>query len=454
MLKLSCFSSQLFLIKPLRHTVCIPFLCAVFCLPAGAENEVPRARIAGLIGRIKESAIRESSGIVASRRHPGIFWTHNDSGGKPELFAIRLDGSLAGRYQVNDAQARDWEDIAIDGRGFLYIGDIGNNRGDRRDLMIYKVREPETLAERGVLSVQERIPLSYPEGNFNCESLIVTPDGELMVISKHRGDARLYVRRGDAWNEVQRLPIADVATGADMNAAHELAVSSYVGYHVFKPDDKGRYVEKQFLVTPLEQCEAICWVGSKLLLTSEQRGLFQFDPETYGRRGPANPPPPWPLGAEPSVFVPVGDADQAPKTRLAMQRAGDEVACRLTVGKIARGGEVVLLFSTGADNDLRLRRDGTDTAVTMKAKNGRWSTKIAVGAEAKNVLPALDNIELTTVKPTELTFRLLGNWVDRQKAFAFYTRGFGDKPRGWPYSYYRVHGTPAFWARRRQEKRN
>ena len=44
------------------------------------------------IGRLDHPAIREASGIVASRRYPGIFWVHNDSGNPPALYAVRRDG--------------------------------------------------------------------------------------------------------------------------------------------------------------------------------------------------------------------------------------------------------------------------------------------------------------------------------------------------------------------------
>jgi len=33
------------------------------------------------IGRITNPRITESSGVVASRQFPGVFWTHNDGGG-------------------------------------------------------------------------------------------------------------------------------------------------------------------------------------------------------------------------------------------------------------------------------------------------------------------------------------------------------------------------------------
>src|SRR3954470_12775279 len=78
------------------------------------------------IGRLEHPAIREASGIVASRRHPGIFWVHNDSGNPPALYAIRRDGALVRAYRVGVPNV-DWEDIAADGEGHLFLGDTGNN---------------------------------------------------------------------------------------------------------------------------------------------------------------------------------------------------------------------------------------------------------------------------------------------------------------------------------------
>ncbi|RYG42513.1 hypothetical protein EON79_18735, partial [bacterium] len=45
------------------------------------------------IARIALPVIDEGSGIVASRRYPGVFWTHNDSGDAARFFAIKADGT-------------------------------------------------------------------------------------------------------------------------------------------------------------------------------------------------------------------------------------------------------------------------------------------------------------------------------------------------------------------------
>ena len=54
--------------------------------------------------------------MVASRKHPGIFWVHNDSGNPPSLFAVRRDGSLVRSYRVEAANV-DWRTSPSTTRG-------------------------------------------------------------------------------------------------------------------------------------------------------------------------------------------------------------------------------------------------------------------------------------------------------------------------------------------------
>ena len=92
--------------------------------------------------RLDPRWIPEASGIVKSRRHPGIFWVHNDSGNPPLLFAIRGDGRIVRQFRLEIPNI-DWEDIAIDDQGHLYLGDIGNNLGELPIRAIYRIDEPD-----------------------------------------------------------------------------------------------------------------------------------------------------------------------------------------------------------------------------------------------------------------------------------------------------------------------
>jgi len=64
------------------------------------------------VGVLEDRAVDESSGIVASRMTPGMYWTHNDSGDGPFIYALDDLGHSRGVWRITGAVAYDWEDIA------------------------------------------------------------------------------------------------------------------------------------------------------------------------------------------------------------------------------------------------------------------------------------------------------------------------------------------------------
>ena len=132
--------------------------------------------------------IVEPSGLVASRRHPGIFWTHNDSGNPPALFAVRRDGSLVREYKVAAANV-DWEDIGIDDAGHLYLGDIGDNLHVLPVHAILRIDEPDPAEASERPLAATAFHFRYPEGKrFDAEGLFV--DGDRAVVVSKSGDGR------------------------------------------------------------------------------------------------------------------------------------------------------------------------------------------------------------------------------------------------------------------------
>ncbi|MBW2714064.1 MAG: hypothetical protein JRC77_09980, partial [Deltaproteobacteria bacterium] len=85
----------------------------------------------------------EMSGMVKSRQYPDVFWVHGDSGNKPTLYAIDRSGKTIARFLVRGGFNEDWEDIAVDDAGNLYVGDIGNNSFQRKRLTVYQIPEPD-----------------------------------------------------------------------------------------------------------------------------------------------------------------------------------------------------------------------------------------------------------------------------------------------------------------------
>ncbi|HET6648484.1 MAG TPA: hypothetical protein VFH01_14245, partial [Pyrinomonadaceae bacterium] len=150
------------------------------------------------LGSLKDPAIRESSGLVASRSTPGFFWTHNDSGDGPFIYAFDSGGAGKGVWRVSGASAFDWEDMSagpgsIRGQNYLYIGDIGDNNERRSEIIVYRVVEPKINAinsrssktKPAVTESAEAIHLKYPDGKHDAETLMVHPvTGSIFIVTK------------------------------------------------------------------------------------------------------------------------------------------------------------------------------------------------------------------------------------------------------------------------------
>lgn len=150
----------------------------------------PTRRLAG----VQDRALREASALAASQRWPGIYWALNDSGNAPSVFAVDDRGRSRGTFRVEDAQNVDWEALQVgpgrDGGTALYIGDIGDNDRERREVIIYRVPEPEPFQAgarnpNGRTADAEVFKLQYPNGARDAEGLLVHPQtGEILVFSK------------------------------------------------------------------------------------------------------------------------------------------------------------------------------------------------------------------------------------------------------------------------------
>ena len=157
-------------------------------IPALAQYGAPR-----VLADVRISGLKESSGVAASRAHPGLFWSHNDSGGGAWLYAFDRSGKSRGRWKVPSARASDWEDIAIGpgpkrGVSYLYIGDIGDNQSSRKFVTVYRIPEPDPDANAGETARAESFRLRYPDGAHDAEALLVHPKtGDLYIVTKARG---------------------------------------------------------------------------------------------------------------------------------------------------------------------------------------------------------------------------------------------------------------------------
>jgi len=141
-------------------------------------------------------AVTESSGL-ARVEGKETFWTHNDGGGKPEIYEIDLAGNLKSSCELRGVQNVDWEDLATDGQGNLLIGDFGNNQNTRQNLRIYRINLHDLTKSELIqfrYGSQTQFPPRRQERIFDCEAFFAHGDS-LYLFSKNRGgdnQVRMY----------------------------------------------------------------------------------------------------------------------------------------------------------------------------------------------------------------------------------------------------------------------
>ena len=250
--------------------------------------------------------VEETSGLIYWE---DALWTINDSGNPPILFRIdESTGEVVQKITLSDATNVDWEALAQDDE-YIYIGDFGNNSGNRNDLKIYRLKKSDipSSGNANVTSdilnfVYEDYPrerIKRKENNFDCESLIVIEDS-LYLFSKNWGDDKTKLYRlpkvpGDYTAKLlATYDVAGLVTGADYNAeAKEVTLIGYTNnnyvpflwllfdYHnnMLFSGNKRRIDLLNIVAT---QTEAIAYTdGKKGYITSEGNQLFTQSAYTY-----------------------------------------------------------------------------------------------------------------------------------------------------------------------------
>jgi hypothetical protein len=150
--------------------IVVGWVLGLITFPAEGASTLGATKIA----KFKDASIDESSGLAASKRYPGVFWTHNDQGHAPVLFAVNRQGKTLAQFKVTGVNVDDWEDVAVDNAGNVYISDTGNNTGSRDHVQVYLVKEPKPTSS-GSVKVQKTWKLSYPSsGPFNGEAFFIS----------------------------------------------------------------------------------------------------------------------------------------------------------------------------------------------------------------------------------------------------------------------------------------
>jgi hypothetical protein len=248
------------------------------------------------LGKFDLRRLPEASGIVKSRRYAGIFWVHNDSGNLPRLFAIHRDATIVREYRV-EAPNLDWEDVASDDQGHLYLGDIGNNGGLLAVRTVYRIDEPDPgKPANGPLKVVAATSYRFPpSARFDAEGLIYdTTAGSAIIVSKRFDgrDADLFavsfqqpapLNQPALPRRIGALPgFVEPATGASLSEdGQRLAVCSGSVTRIYQRSANSDWVLRSEVRYQSSSVEGITWDGGDLILVSEGRGVERIAERTW-----------------------------------------------------------------------------------------------------------------------------------------------------------------------------
>ncbi len=123
----------------------------------------------------------------------GYFWGLNDSGDEAEIYKFNSEtGKIEQTVTIANATNRDWEEITMSDE-YIFIGDFGNNDGNRKDLTIYYISKNEIGQGSEAKVNAQKIEFHFPEQtNFNPGDKVTNFDCEAMFY--HNGKIHLFTK--------------------------------------------------------------------------------------------------------------------------------------------------------------------------------------------------------------------------------------------------------------------
>ena len=254
-----------------------------------AKTEDGPASNAQQVAILANADILESSGLAASFNTPHAFWTHNDSGDRPRLFAFDETGRDLGVVTLEGISAIDWEDMASfrrDHRGWLLVADVGDNARRRKTCQLHLLPEP-AFDERSV-KVGTTIHFRYANGPRDCEAVgIDGSSNTVLLATKGAFQPELYALQLPP-TPTERVLVArsiatisvPFATALDVSPnGRNAIVLTYGDAYEFRRRENESWAEAfrgppQVIKMPARrQGESICYArdGRSLLLTSEKQ---------------------------------------------------------------------------------------------------------------------------------------------------------------------------------------
>jgi len=239
------------------------------------------------------NSLKESSGIAYYKNDK--VWTMEDHGNKDVIYQVDFKGNITSEFKVKNAKNEDWEDLTTDKKGNLYVADIGNNDNDRKDLVLYKLPNPETELDDKISAI--KIEFSYPEQDkfppknselvFDAEAIFHL-ENHLFIITKNRatpfnGKTLIYKIPDTEGNHSAQLigqfvtceneAVCQITSAAVSPSGKKVVLLSYGFLWVYSDFSGDKFLEgtlKKIDLGTRTQLEAVCFKDENTLLLSDE----------------------------------------------------------------------------------------------------------------------------------------------------------------------------------------
>lgn len=235
------------------------------------------------VGKMAKEEVPESSGFELSADNN--YWTHADGGNQPVLFKVNETGKLLQTIEIPYTSNQDWEDLAKDNEGNIYIGDFGNNGNKRRNLRIFRVNENQVNQVDTILfhyEDQKDFPPKKADRNFDCEAFFYFQDN-LYLFSKNRGgDETVKMYKIPAQpgtyeaKKIDEIQISSMITAADISPDGKLmGLLGYGNIYLFEVEGADNFFGGNKYCIPFEktgQAEALVFTSDNNFVFSNEGG--------------------------------------------------------------------------------------------------------------------------------------------------------------------------------------
>lgn len=225
-----------------------------------------------------DSSLEEVSAI-AMLENSTLYWVIEDAGNNNNLYALNGKGNIERTITITNAKNKDWEDLATDNKGNIYVGDFGNNNHKRKEFTIYKISNIEALKEK---TEAEIITFTLPERvkSLDFESFFFWNES-FYLFSKNDKHTDVFKIENKTGSQVAEFMFAhkfkgknNKITSADIseNGKTIILLNHEKVWQLsnFKSDD---FFEGEINILPFKhdsQKEGVCFLNNKTIIITDE----------------------------------------------------------------------------------------------------------------------------------------------------------------------------------------